>query len=87
MAYAKSINVLRNRYLMYYDDHYPPHFHALYEGAEGMFDFRGTLIKGVVSVGALKLIKKWVKFHRQDLEENWERARQVMSLKWIEPLR
>lgn len=29
---------------MYYDDHDPPHFHALYEGMEATFDFEGNVI-------------------------------------------
>jgi len=34
---------------MYYDDHMPLHFHALYEGEEALFDFQGNLIKGHLS--------------------------------------
>jgi hypothetical protein len=43
---------------MYYDDHYPPHFHALYESSEAMFDFEGNIIKGFLPRGALQLIKE-----------------------------
>lgn len=39
---------------MYYDDHLPPHFHALYGGSEAVFDLEGNLIKGFVSSGAIK---------------------------------
>jgi hypothetical protein len=72
---------------MYYDDHHPPHFHALYEGSEAMFDFEGNIMKGFLPRGALQLIKEWVKFHEEELKENWERARKFMPLNWIEPLR
>jgi hypothetical protein len=30
----------------YYDDHPPPHFHALYEGLDAQFDLEGNLVKG-----------------------------------------
>ncbi|GAB6060105.1 DUF4160 domain-containing protein [Desulfonatronum parangueonense] len=30
----------------YYDDHPPPHFHALYEGLDAQFDLQGNLIQG-----------------------------------------
>ena len=42
---------------MYYDDHNPPHFHASYEGLEGMFNFEGSLIKGYMPLRVQKLIK------------------------------
>lgn len=71
---------------MYYDDHFPPHFHGQYGGSEAMFDFEGNLIKGFVSMGAVKLIKEWVSLHKNELEENWERTRKNMPLSWIEPL-
>ena len=43
---------------MYYDDHLPPHFHAMYEGLEAMFDLNGNLLKGAMSPRALRLIKE-----------------------------
>jgi len=72
---------------MYYDDHLPPHFHAMYEGLEAMFDLNGNLLKGTMSPRALRLIKEWTTIHRSELEENWERAGRNIPLNWIEPLR
>ena len=31
---------------MFYNEHDPPHFHAYYQGLEGIFDLEGNLIKG-----------------------------------------
>jgi len=72
---------------MYYDDHNPPHFHASYEGLEAMFDLNGSLLKGYISQKAQKLIKEWCDFHKNELEENWELAKQDKPLNWIEPLK
>ena len=45
---------------MFYSEHNPPHFHAEYQGAEGIFDFEGNLLVGnIKSNTALKLIKEW----------------------------
>ena len=43
---------------MYYDEHVPPHFHAMYEGSEAMFDFNGDLLKGAMAPRAVKLIRE-----------------------------
>ena len=72
---------------MYYDEHVPPHFHAIYEGSEAMFDLNGDLFKGAMAPRAVKLIREWANLHKGELEENWERARRNMPLNWIEPLR
>jgi hypothetical protein len=31
---------------MFYSEHNPPHFHAEYQGAEGIFNFEGEMIQG-----------------------------------------
>jgi len=72
---------------MYYDEHPPPHLHAMYEGLEGMFSLSGDLLKGTMSPKALKLVKEWALLHQEELNENWERASNDMPLNWIKPLR
>ena len=85
---AKNINVFWDSDLhMYYDDHNPPHFHASYEGLEGMFNFEGSLIKGYMPLRVQKLIKEWCDCHKNELEENWENTKHDKPLNWIEPLR
>jgi hypothetical protein len=42
---------------MYWRDHAPPHFHAHYQGVEGLFDIRtGELIAGTMPPGAKRMI-------------------------------
>ncbi len=71
----------------YYDDHPPPHFHAMYEGNEAQFDLDGNLIKGNLPPKAVKLIQEWVGQNKQELAENWERSMNNLPLNWIPPLR
>jgi hypothetical protein len=52
-----------------------------------MFDFGGNILKGIMAPRAGKLIKEWARMHKEELEENWERAEHNMPLNWIEPLR
>jgi hypothetical protein len=41
---------------MFYSEHNPPHFHAEYQGSEGIFNFEGRMIQGnIKSNTALKL--------------------------------
>jgi hypothetical protein len=72
---------------MYYDEHFPPHFHAMYEGSEAVFDLNGNILKGSMPPRASRMIKDWAEINQADLEENWERAGKNMPLNWIEPLR
>ena len=72
---------------MYYDDHNPPHFHALYEGVEALFDMEGTLLRGDMTPRAQRLIKEWCLLHKAELLDNWHRAKEDKPLNWIEPLR
>ncbi len=72
---------------MFYRDHAPPHFHAEYQGHRGIFDFDGHMTKGnMQSKTAKKLIREWARLHRNELEKNWQNARQGKALIKIEPL-
>lgn len=54
---------------MYYDEHVPPHFHALYEGSEAMFDLNGDLPKGAMTPRAVKLVREWANLHKGELKK------------------
>jgi hypothetical protein len=43
---------------MYYAEHLPPHFHAMYEGSEAVFDLNGTVLRGAMAQRATKLVKE-----------------------------
>ncbi len=72
---------------MFYNDHQPPHFHALYGGRLGRVGIETlTLLEGSLPPRALGLIIEWAAFHRSELMENWERARKRQPLQKIQPL-
>ena len=72
---------------MYFNDHPPPHFHAVYAEHEALIAI-GTLevIKGSLPRRALALVLEWAALHRKELRENWENAREGKAVARIEPL-
>jgi len=72
---------------MFYSEHNPPHFHAEYQGSEGIFNFEGDMLKGnIKSNTALKLIKEWAVLRNTELEENWKNIKDKAAINKIEPL-
>ena len=72
---------------MFYSEHNPPHFHAEYQGSEGIFNFEGEMIQGnIKSNTALKLIKEWAVLRHIELEENWKNIIDQAAINKIEPL-
>ncbi len=72
---------------MYYDDHAPPHFHAVYgsEKAEFGIDPPG-LLKGHLSPRALALVTEWAALHQTELIEAWGDRATGQRPRKIEPL-
>lgn len=72
---------------MYYRDHYPPHFHAIYAEYEAQIVIE-TLepLAGELPARALRLVREWAELHRAELEANWARAEAHEPLDTIEPL-
>lgn len=72
---------------MFFDDHAPAHFHAEYQGEEATFDFDGRMLEGRIrSATARRLIKRWAKLHRAELEANWRRAKRLEPINQVAPL-
>jgi len=72
---------------MYYDDHAPPHCHAIYARLDAEVDIRtGLLLEGHLPGRARALVAQWVEAYRVELLENWERARAGQPLAEIPPL-
>jgi len=60
---------------MFIKDHNPPHFHAKYGEAKCMINIQsGEVLEGELPNKSLRLIRKWLKLHRQELLWNWESA-------------
>jgi hypothetical protein len=74
---------------MFFNDHDPLHFHAWAAGREARFRFDRLEFMQGGDLGRRQrvLVEAWALLHREQLEENWRRARDHGTLKWIEPLR
>jgi len=72
---------------MYYEDHAPPHFHAIYGEFEAVIGIQtDEVLQGSLPRRALKLVKEWLRLHRQELLEDWDRAEDRVPLHQIPPL-
>lgn len=64
-----------------------PHFHAAYGDAEASFDMETlSLLAGDLPRPESRLVRRWARAHREELRENWRRARGHLPLNPIEPL-
>jgi hypothetical protein len=72
---------------MFYNDHPPPHFHVRYGRQRAIIGIESVvLLEGELSPRILGLVIEWAAQHRQELADNWDRARRQASLRKIEPL-
>ena len=72
---------------MYWNDHAPPHFHALYaEHAASINIATLELIKGTMPRRALALVLEWAQEHRDELMEDWELCVRGQAPRRIRPL-
>jgi Domain of unknown function (DUF4160) len=73
---------------LYYRDHAPPHFHAIYGEHEAELEIAtGNVLDGKLPRRALGLVTEWCDAHREELQRNWHLARTGQPLNPIEPLR
>jgi hypothetical protein len=73
---------------MYFLDHDPPHFHALYGGDEALVSIvSGETLRGSLPRTAGRLVEQWRSEHVEELLANWALAREPAALGAIEPLR
>ena len=71
---------------MYYRDHPPPHFHAIYGDAEITIEIETGKVSGGFPKRALAHVLEWSAIHRQELTDAWALARASRPLPKIEPL-
>ena len=72
---------------MYYKDHAPPHFHAIYGEHEATIDIGLVEIhEGSLPRRAKKLVLEWASEHNEALRLNWELAGAEQPLLPIPPL-
>jgi hypothetical protein len=72
---------------MYFADHNPPHFHAIYAEHEALVRIDdGSTIRGELPNTARRLVEQWRELHHDELLANWSLAQEPAALLSIEPL-
>jgi Domain of unknown function (DUF4160) len=71
---------------MYYNDHAPPHFHAIYGRFEITVRIDNGVVEGKFPRRALNLVLEWYTLHQAELLEDWNLARNRRPLRPIDPL-
>ena len=72
---------------MYFGDHPPPHFHAIYGGHKAVIDIETlALIEGELPPRALGLVIEWATIHQQELRQAFQKAASLEAPAKIAPL-
>jgi hypothetical protein len=60
---------------MFYSDHPPPHFHAVYQREAILVNINTLeIVRGRMNRRALALVLEWAALHREELRRAWELA-------------
>lgn len=72
---------------IYYRDHEPPHFHAIYGAQQAAVRIAdGEVLAGALPRRALALVREWGTLHGNELSRNWQRALRGLPLLPVPPL-
>ena len=72
---------------IFWNDHAPPHFHALYAEYEALIDIRTlAVMEGTLPRRAMSLVLEWANEHRTELMEDWELCSRNQAPNKIRPL-
>jgi hypothetical protein len=72
---------------IWYRDHEPPHFHAVYADFEASLRIDTLeVIAGALPRRTQGLVLEWASLHRGELADDWDRARRGEPLVPIQPL-
>ena len=72
---------------MYFHDHAPAHFHAIYGNDEVLIEIETLRVyRGRLPPRALGLVMEWAASHPVELRQDWQRAQAGEVLAPIEPL-
>ena len=73
---------------MFWNEHGPPHFHALYGEHEAVIDIRDLrLTRGALPRRAMGLVVEWATEHRDELMEDWNLCSRLQRPRTIAPLK
>jgi len=72
---------------MFFDDHNPPHFHAVYGSDEAWISINTlATFYGSLPSRALGMVIEWASLHKEDLIRNWTLMGEKEKPKKIAPL-
>jgi len=72
---------------MYYDDHNPPHFHAVYAEFETKIAIKTfEVLEGYLPPRALGMVIEWAELHQEELLNNWKLMHESKIPNKIKPL-
>jgi hypothetical protein len=71
---------------MFYRDHSPPHFHAIYGDYEVTVTIESGVVSGEFPKRALSHVLEWLELHKTELLKDWELAKERKPLNKINPL-
>ena len=73
---------------MYWDEHAPPHFHAIYGEFKATVDIRSLQIaEGNLPRRAIQLVLDWAELHQAELLLDWDLCQVKQMPKPIDPLK
>lgn len=73
--------------LMHFNDHSPPHFHAVYNEHQAVISINNLgVIEGKLPAKVLSLVVEWALEHQEELLENWTTMRATGDYRKIRPL-
>ncbi len=72
---------------MYFDEHVPPHFHAIYGEYEAQVGIDPIeVLAGKLPHRATSMVIEWAALHQWELMSNWERLQHSQPIVKIAPL-
>jgi len=72
---------------MYFSDHNPPHFHAIYAGSVAWVRIEPvSIMAGSIHPRAWQLVAEWARKYNSELNDNWRRVQAKQPPRPIPPL-
>jgi hypothetical protein len=72
---------------MYFNDHNPPHFHALYNEYDAEIEIDNlSVLQGKLPARILGLASEWAELHKNELVEDWNLIQTTGKYNKIQPL-
>ena len=72
---------------MYFRDHNPPHFHAIYNEYDIEIEIKKlTVLDGKLPARILGLVMEWAELHKEELTLCWNSLQETGKFNKIQPL-